>query len=1511
MKPGKEVFFVMLRLSLIVFLLCPFWVNGQTNWLQKRTTLNQAGLLDLDHFTNGDIITGGYFGGTLNTFNGTLSSAGQSDAYLERLTSDGTSLWRMKMGGTESERITAVAAGANGNALAIGFYAGTAQFGSYTLTSNGDSLDIFIVSVSASGQVQWAVSCGGPGNDYPHGIDVNSTGQIVVCGNFRQTAQFGPFSYTAPDLQGTSDSSFDGFVGTLAADGSWQWVKQLTSSYDVNVLDVTIDNGGAVYGCGKFSQQLTIDDTHTNSADESGMVFSLSASGSENWFNTLSGGLVQCYDAEVGTDNVLYITGNNFGTLAVITAMGSTLLPSSYLQQAFLLRLDTSGSFQWVHQLGSENGITGRKTTIGPTGECYMTGMFSCVLSEMEDELGEGYFHSAGFNDVFISRIENDGEYTWTRQYGGPGDDLCWGIGCTIADKPAIAGSFRKFFNMPWSGQFVWSNQNFVVDNDQFLNNSYYVPTNDAYCNSTSYGGMVSVQGDDGQDMFIGSPVSLAANHYDIYSRPAFLAECDRTPVLPVISVSTAEGGWQEDTESIQTCASSRTVYFHTNSGTPGYIGPEYNWTWDNGSPSPGRTVNQSQLVSFTGSRLDGCDSFADSLYIELLPSQCPLISINGATPSCNPSLSLCGGDSLTYTVTQAFENSYEWYLPLTGETYSGEEIILPSDALVHLIWTAPNGCSGTNQTGAFVVIPLDTLAPVFSVSYIDNEYAEGDTIYYCPPYGPIRFFFEDSLNQSQWTIQSSITGNVNGQNFNSSNPSYSFSPTASGWHAFYGEAFLHRNLCPDDTLYGEDTINVYVVISELVPPAIDVSDIAALCPGDSLLVTLYSEGSLSWSGGGENGQGNGSWWWTAGTYFIQSELEDAFCSVANSNYVTVPTKPLPVISTNPDPPVVCPGGSVMLSVTPGIAYEWIGPLGNVISTEQTCEVSTPGYYFCRVTDEDGCTLESDFVETLEYTTPELVVLPATDLCMTGSVTLQLLNNLFAEWQWSAPLFGFSDIQTVTEPGEYTITISSCGNTYSQTVEITNTPVNAAIAFDALEMCPGDSVILSAITNAPDWSWSTGAFNTDEIIVTQPGTYSLTGINSFGCTAEDEVEVSYIYTPVPEGETVLHACSGIAFMAQVTSGYPVFWSYSPDGNPIAGNGLFFEIPNPQQDFFLYAFAQGDECPSLPLELIIDVGLTAEDIVLEYPETACAEGTWWISSSVDTDEGYWIQPGGETVEGNAVSIPLLSPSDEGEYTFIYESPWCPPVEIDYILEFNAPEILTVEASSPGPWCEGDNLTLNLPDVAGASGYFWTLPDGQLIADNTLLIIVSETNSGIYQGEVTGLSCNPLIESVSVDAVPFPFGFLDNAQVVCENMEPFLNGPDGMISYWWSTGDTTQLIALADTGWYQLQVLSAEGCIGTDDIFIGDIACEEAYVNVFTPNGDARNDYVDFGAFGYAVDEVILYNRWGAEIIRLDRPDLKWHGRAAGGEDAPTGTYYYVILRKSESGSKDSGYITLMH
>jgi gliding motility-associated-like protein len=1502
----------MLRLSLIVFLLSPFLAHTQTNWLQKRTTPNQAGLLDLDHFPNGDLLAGGYFGGTLNTFNGTLTTAGQSDAYLERLTSAGTSLWRMNMGGTQSDRITAVAAGSNGNALAIGYYAGTAQFGSYTLTATGDSLDIFIVSVSATGQVQWAITCGGPGNDYPHGIDVNSSGQVVVCGNFRETAQFGQFSYTAPDLPGSSDSSFDGFVAVLSADGTWQWVKQLTSSYDVNVLDVTIDNSGAVYGCGKFSQQLTIDDTYTNTADESGMVFSLTAGGDEIWFNTLSGGLVQCYDAEVGTDNALYITGNSFGTLAVITAMGSTLLPSSYLQQAFLLRFNTSGSFQWGHLLGSENGITGRKTTIGPSGECYMTGMFACVLTSMEDALGEGYFHSAGYHDVFVSRIENDGAHTWSRQYGGPGDDLSWGIGCTIADKPAIAGSFRKFFNVPESFEFQWTTQNEVVQNDIFLFDDFEPPTAVEYCISGDYGSMISIQGQGGQDMFISSPVSLLADYYDIYSRPEDPGECDRTPQFPVIADGPYERNWQEDSDDILICDNAGSVYFHTNTGTPGYIGPEYNWAWHTQALDPWHVVYQSQLVWLTGARADGCFSFADSVYVTLADPQCPSISLNGGPPSCEPYFEFCGNEEVTYSIVEANGYTTEWVIAETGEFISENEISVLADQTVYLYWTSPEGCIGYSDPYLVVIIPLDSLVPVFTLEYDSEYYSSGDTIYYCPSVDQIEFMYVDSALQYQWALQSYLTGHINGQEINTGHHYVTYQPPFTGWYTFFGEAFLHRDVCPDDTLYGPGVFEVYIVVSDLLPPPIGISEIELLCPGDSLLVTLTSTGAISWNGPEGNGEGNGDHWWGIGVHVVNAYVESEFCSASNSILVEVPSKPLPVITTDPDPPVVCPGGSVMLSVTPGIAYEWIGPLGNVISTEQTCEVSTPGYYFCRVTDEDGCTLESDFVETLEYTTPQLVVLPATDLCMTGSVTLSLLNNTFAEWQWSAPLFGFSDTQTVTEAGEYTITISSCGNTYSQSVEITNSPVIASIEFTALEMCPGDSIMLSANTNAPSWSWSTGAFNAAQVVISEPGNYSLTGINDFGCTAEDEVQVSYIFTTPPAGDDLLHACSGVAITAEVNSIYPVFWSFSPDGEPISGNGFSFDIENPVEDDFIYAFAIGSECPSLPLEIFIDLEPTADDIGIEAPDTACEGGNWWINAIMPSETGNWSLPNGETSPGNELSINPLQAADEGEYIFIYESPWCPPVEITYILEFNQPDQITPVLSVPGPWCEGDEITLSIPDIANAGDYFWSLPNGEISAGNAITIAVNTSNSGVYQGEVTGLSCNPLVSPVEVEASPLPSGFLDNAQVLCENMEPFLNGPDNMLSYLWSTGDTTQLIAIADTGMVQLQVINEFGCIGFDEIYLDYIDCESAYVNVFTPNGDARNDFVDFGMFGLNVGEVIVFNRWGAEVTRLDRPDLKWYGRTQFGDDAPSGTYYYIIVRKAGDipGETDSGYITLL-
>ena len=66
------------------------------------------------------------------------------------------------------------------------------------------------------------------------------------------------------------------------------------------------------------------------------------------------------------------------------------------------------------------------------------------------------------------------------------------------------------------------------------------------------------------------------------------------------------------------------------------------------------------------------------------------------------------------------------------------------------------------------------------------------------------------------------------------------------------------------------------------------------------------------------------------------------------------------------------------------------------------------------------------------------------------------------------------------------------------------------------------------------------------------------------------------------------------------------------------------------------------------------------------------------------------------------------------------------------------------------------------------------------------------------------------------------------------------------------------------------------------------------NVFTPNGDAKNQF--FGPFPYRfIDRVNMkiFNRWGQMMFKTENPDINWDGRnhLTGGE-CPNGVYYYT-------------------
>jgi gliding motility-associated-like protein len=65
------------------------------------------------------------------------------------------------------------------------------------------------------------------------------------------------------------------------------------------------------------------------------------------------------------------------------------------------------------------------------------------------------------------------------------------------------------------------------------------------------------------------------------------------------------------------------------------------------------------------------------------------------------------------------------------------------------------------------------------------------------------------------------------------------------------------------------------------------------------------------------------------------------------------------------------------------------------------------------------------------------------------------------------------------------------------------------------------------------------------------------------------------------------------------------------------------------------------------------------------------------------------------------------------------------------------------------------------------------------------------------------------------------------------------------------------------------------------------------NVFTPNGDSKNDYVVPSPYKY-IDKVDMkiYNRWGVLVFETKDPDINWDGRyMKNGKMVVPGVYYY--------------------
>ena len=250
-------------------------------------------------------------------------------AYVMHVTASGVIDWVVQAstpatiaGGTTVIAGRGIAHDGAGGALVTGYFeAGT--FGSTSLVSRGN-LDVFVMHVTASGAIDWAVQAGGTSSDEGTGIACDGAGGAFVTGAFSGKALFGSASLVSRGYQ-------DVFVMHVTASGVIDWAVQAGGRTDEQGTGIAYDGAGGAFVTGSFSGEASFGNTSLKSlGDRDVFAMHVSASGAIDWAIPLGGTLAAWGYGIAQGDEVggFLVTGAFIGNVS----LGSSTIASQPLQ---------------------------------------------------------------------------------------------------------------------------------------------------------------------------------------------------------------------------------------------------------------------------------------------------------------------------------------------------------------------------------------------------------------------------------------------------------------------------------------------------------------------------------------------------------------------------------------------------------------------------------------------------------------------------------------------------------------------------------------------------------------------------------------------------------------------------------------------------------------------------------------------------------------------------------------------------------------------------------------------------------------------------------------------------------------------------------------------------------------------------------------------------------------------------------------------------------------------------
>ncbi len=699
---------------------------------------------------------------------------------------------------------------------------------------------------------------------------------------------------------------------------------------------------------------------------------------------------------------------------------------------------------------------------------------------------------------------------------------------------------------------------------------------------------------------------------------------------------------------------------------------------------------------------------------------------------------------------------------------------------------------------------------------------------------------------------------------------------------------------CPS---YSERTFQVYAL------PVVDLSD-QTICSGTTATFDAGAGmNSYNWTGPSSYTSTSQSITVSIpGVYAVT--VSNANCS-ANASALLI-VKSLPLVSNLIDQSV-CFGESATFDAGAGkVAYHWTGPNGYT-DTTQSITVNAAGIYSVTA-DSNGCTSLAESVDLNIKSLPLVSTLNNQSVCFGESATFDAGAGK-AAYHWTGPN-GYTNTSqsiTVNAAGTYSVTADSNGCTsLTESVDLNIKSLPLVSTLNNQSVCFGESATFDtgAGKAAYHWTGPNGYTNTTQsITVNVAGTYSVT-VDSNGCTSlSASVDLTINALPNISVNTVNDLCENTT--PEILTANPSGGKWIIDGNIITNIGDPSILTSGQHSAKYY-FTDGNNCvdsSALQLFSVFDVD-TVDLVDAEY----CAGSFYQFSLPNNWDKYWWNNILGTnqfTVNSGSQTVVLRVEDVNGCFT----------QDSAFVNEL---EIAIPDLGDNKSICEFENIILS-PGTPHDLKYLWSN------ADTTSQITVD--SEGGYKVTVSNdLGCSAS-DSVFVKKNLLPNISLENDSTICENGydEIILNAQYQQAnSILWSTGtQNTSSIKIKTSGAYWVKIVDSNMCVNADTVVFSAL-CDDiifTFPNVFTPNNDGYNDvFHPFGVNDYTFQELManminldfeMYDRWGIKMYESREIIPNWDGRF-NGENAPSGTYYFVVKYTNRAGKSRelTGVVTLI-